>query len=260
MTPDISMTAPAIAHEFAGLPLSDAECLVVWGHGWGQNRQAFAPFAETLGTQAAHILIDFPGFGASPPPPETWGTADYAEAVAEMIKPFRAVRKIIWAGHSFGGRVGIQLASRHPELVDAMFLVAAAGLPRKRPMPEKIKYYSKVYTFKTLKKLAPLLGLDVDKLRAKFGSADYKSAGAMRHVFLNTIREDLSEQAKLVKCPVQLVYGEKDTETPPEIGRRLAKLMPKAELSVLPSQDHYTVLGTGRHVVLKRLMDFMRQS
>ena len=38
-----------------------------------------------------------------------------------------------------------------------------------------------------------------------------------------------------------------------------SKLMPKAELSVLPGQDHYSMLGAGRHVGLKRLIDFMRQ-
>lgn len=261
MPPDHSMNAnPAIAHEFAGLPVAQADCLIVWGHGWGQNRAAFRPLAESLNAQAAHLLIDFPGFGQSPPPPESWGTADYADAMAEFIKPYRSVKRIIWAGHSFGCRVGIQLAARHPAAVDGLFLVAGAGLPRKRPLPEKIKYLSKVYTFKTLKKLAPLLKLDVEKLRAKFGSADYKSAGAMRSVFLNTIRENLSEQAKQVKCPVQLVYGENDTETPPEIGERLSKLMPRASLSILPGQDHYSVLGVGRHLVLKRLVDFLRQS
>ena len=50
-----------------------------------------------------------------------------------------------------------------------------------------------------------------------------------------------------------------DRETPPEIGERLSALIPRAALSVLPGQDHYTVLGDGRHIVAKRMTDFMTQ-
>jgi pimeloyl-ACP methyl ester carboxylesterase len=247
-----------IAHEFAGVPLKDAGVLIVWGHGWGQSRQSFKPFTESL-TQQAHLLVDFPGFGASPMPSLDWGTAEYADAMAEMIAPLRAGKKIIWAGHSFGGRVGVQLAARRPDLVDGLFLVASSGLPRQRSLLQALKFKGRIYTYKALKKLAPLLGIDTDKLRGRFGSADYKSAGEMRAIFLNTIRENLTDQARQVKCPAYLVYGENDTETPPEIGQRLAKLIPRAEISVLPGQDHYSVLGAGRHLVLKRLSDFMRK-
>jgi pimeloyl-ACP methyl ester carboxylesterase len=247
-----------IAFEVCGLPSEKAELLFIWGHGWGQSGKAFRPFAETLSSRAAHILIDFPGFGASPIPPETWSTADYAEALGELVRTVRKKnQKIIYAGHSFGGRVGIQLAARHPDLVDGLFLLASAGLPRQRSLMKKAIMAARVYTFKTLKHLAPLLGLSVDDLRKKFGSADYQTAGALRPIFLRVISENLSEQARNVKCPTCLVYGQNDTETPPEIGQRLKELIGNATLSVLPGQDHYSVLGDGRHVVVKRLTEFM---
>ena len=248
-----------IAFDLRGLPPENAQCLIVWGHGWGMNREAFAPYAETLAGRAAHLVVDFPGFGASPVPPLTWGTAEYADALAALIRPYRFVKKILYVGHSFGGRVGIQLASRHPDLVDGLFLVGAHGLIRKRSLWKRIKMNTSVYTFKTLKHLAPFLGLSVDDLRRKFGSPDYRNAGAMRTLFLGFIREDLSAQVRQIKCPAQLVYGANDTETPPEIGQRLQKLIPNAALTILPDQDHYTVLGAGRHVVIKRVADFMEK-
>ena len=246
-----------IAFDLVGLPAETAPCLVVWGHGWGMNRAAFRLYADALAGRAAHMLVDFPGFGDSPVPPPHWGTADYADALAELVRPYRAGKKIIYVGHSFGGRVGIQLAARHPDLVDGLFLVGAHGLIRKRSLWKRIRMGCSVYTFKTLKHLAPVLGLNVDDLRKKFGSADYRNAGAMRSLFLGFIREDLTAQALQVKCPTQLVYGAGDTETPPEIGERLQKLIPNATLTILPDQDHYTVLGAGRHVVVKRVADFM---
>ncbi len=241
-----------------GLPLSEAPCLVVYGHGWGQSGEAFRPLAEALAGRACHVLVDFPGFGLSPPPPEDWDTADYADAMAEIIEPLRAkAARIIWCGHSFGGRVGIQLAARHPDAIDGMFLIAAAGLPRRRPWPQRLAMWGRVRIFKALKFLSPLLGMDIDKLRGRFGSADYRSAGKLRGLFLRVIREDLSAQARAIKCPVALVYGENDSETPPEIGERLQKLIPDASLSVIPDQDHYSVLAEGKHVVAKRLADFI---
>ncbi|MFA5041544.1 MAG: alpha/beta hydrolase [Bdellovibrionales bacterium] len=243
--------------DMTGLPSETAPCLIVWGHGWGQNRSMFKPFAETLSARAAHMLVDFPGFGLSPPPPQSWGTADYADALAKLIRPYRGVKKIVYVGHSFGGRIGIQIAARHPELIDGLFLIGSAGLPRKRKFMKKLEMACRVYTFKTLKHLAPLFGLNVETLRTKFGSADYRTAGSMRPIFMRMISENLSREAQQVKCPVQLVYGANDTETPPEIGQRLAKIMAKAALTILPEQDHYSVLGEGRHVVIKRLADFM---
>ena len=234
-----------------------ASCLVVWGHGWKQDRKAFKPFAEALSSRAAHMLVDFPGFGLSPMPPQDWGTAEYADDLAKVVKPYRRVKKIIYVGHSFGGRVGIQMAARHPDVVDGLFLVASAGLPRKRSLVKKLRMGFTVYTFKTLRHLAPLLGLSVEALRAKFGSPDYQSAGPLRNLFLGIIRENLSEQARQIKCPVQLIYGAKDTETPSEIGATLKKLIPNASLTILPEQDHYSVLSDGKHVVIKRLADFM---
>ncbi len=248
-----------IAFEMAGLPLEEASCLVVWGHGWGQNRSMFRPFAEALSARAAHLLVDFPGFGLSPMPPQNWETADYADALAKVVEPCRSVKKIIYVGHSFGGRVGIQIAARRPELVDGLFLIGSAGLPRHRSLIKKLKMKCRVYAFKTLKHLAPLLGLDVDVLRTKFGSADYRTAGLLRPLFLRIISENLSAEAKKIKCPVQLIYGENDDETPPEIGERLAGLIPGAVLTILPGHDHYSLLGEGRHVAIKRVADFMEK-
>jgi pimeloyl-ACP methyl ester carboxylesterase len=246
-----------IAFEIIGTPLNDASMLIVWGHGWGMNRSSFKPFADTLSGRAAHMLVDFPGFGLSPLPPPEWGTAQVADALAELIRSYRFIKKIVYVGHSYGGRIGIQIASRHPDLIDGLFLVGSAGLPRKRSILKKMEMFVRVYTFKTLKHLALLFGLNVEVLRSKFGSPDYRSAGPLRAIFVKIISENLSEEAGRIKCPVYLVYGRHDTETPPEIGERLKKIIPNATLTILPEQDHYSVLGEGRHVVIKRLADFM---
>ena len=228
--------------------------VVIWGHGWGHSHAAFVPLAESLKNAGRHIVLDFPGFGATPKPDTDWDVQAYADATAEFIKA-QGLKNIIWVGHSFGGRVGIRLAACYPELVDRMFLIAAAGLKRKRPLWQKLYFGARVRLFKLLK----AMGFNQDKLRARFGSRDYNNAGAMRGILIKTISEDLTEMARKVRCPVTFVYGENDNETPPEFGERYAQLIPGAKLVVLEGQDHYSVLGDGRHQVAAMLAEFIEK-
>jgi len=230
---------------------------LIFGHGWGQSGSAFQPLAEILKPFWASSLIDFPGFGKSALPPETWGTAEYADAVAEWLGALPAA-KFVWVGHSFGARVGIQLAARHPGLITAMVLIAGAGLQRKRSLLERAQMNARVTTFKVAKRFVRE-GPQLDRLRQRFGSADYRQAGAMRSVFLRAVREDLTNEAKRVDCPTLLVYGTRDTETPPEMGERLQSLIPRAELALLDGFTHLNILTEGRHQVAMRIRRFLEQ-
>ena len=159
--------------------LGDAEAprQLIWAHGWGQSHAAFSALAETWQSGAYNILIDFPGFGASPRPAEDWGTADYADACAGLLATLPK-RQRIWIGHSFGCRVGLQIGARHPDLVDGLFLVAAAGLRPRRSPTTALKVKAKVGLYKTLRALP--LG-DKEKLRERFGfspSANLMPGGA----------------------------------------------------------------------------------
>jgi len=257
MTQSATAADAPFAFEEIGLPADRHAPRFVWAHGWGQSRRALAPLAEALSGHGTHLLLDFPGFGDSPPPPDAWDTGDYADAAADLLASRPPAARTIWVGHSFGCRVGLQIAARHPASVSGLFLIAGAGLPRQRRMGERVRLGARVRTFKALKHAAPVLGLDVEKLRRRFGSKDYASAGEMRAILARVVSEDLSDVARQITCPAHLVYGENDTETPPEIGERLSRLMPRAELTILPRQDHYSVLAGGKHQVLKRLRDFV---
>ena len=243
------------AWQSVGAAVGTAPLHFIWAHGWGQDHRAFLPLATALERRGTHSLVDFPGFGDSPPPPAAWSTADYADAMADWLSTLPRAKRI-WIGHSFGCRVGLQLAARHADAIDGLFLVAAAGLQRTRTPLQQLKIKMRVTAYKSLKFL-PQLGIDTTALRAKFGSADYRNAGPMRPILVKVVQEDLTDVARAVRCPVQLVYGEFDDETPPEIGQRLAKLVPNAAVSVLPRFDHYTILTSGAHQVQHQLEKFV---
>lgn len=228
---------------------------LIWGHGWGQSSAALVPLAEALKPFASSTLIDFPGFGKSALPPPSWGTGEYADMVAQWLRGQSRARSV-WIGHSFGGRVGIQLAARHPQLLSGMVLIASAGLPRQRTWVQQIRFSLRKTFFKTAKRFLRE-GPQLERLRQRMGSADYRSAGALRPIFNRVVSEDLTETARQVQCPTLLIYGHEDTETPPEMGQRLKGLIPGSELTTLDGFGHLNILTEGRHQVALRIRKFL---
>ena len=75
----------------------------------------------------------------------------------------------------------------------------------------------------------------------------------LRPVLIKTVNEDLTESAKSIACPVLLVWGTDDTETPAWLARRYAELLgDKATLILLPHKDHHLYTGTGAHLSARR--------
>ncbi|MDP9388251.1 MAG: alpha/beta hydrolase, partial [Actinomycetota bacterium] len=89
-------------------------------HGWGRSAADFD--AALAGLDA--VALDLPGFGATPPPPQAWGGAEYAAAVAPVLDEMAP--PVVVLGHSFGGRVAVHLAASRPPLVAGLVL---AGVP-----------------------------------------------------------------------------------------------------------------------------------
>ncbi|HCQ71135.1 MAG: alpha/beta hydrolase [Alphaproteobacteria bacterium] len=250
----------------SGKPLGEAP-IVVWGHGWGQDHRSFDGLVAALSGVATHIAVDFPGFGRSPVPFDTieqsWGSGDYAHALSELIRSVAGGAPVIWVGHSFGARVGTQLGALYPDMMAGMVFVAGAGLKRKRSAWQKMILKTKIYTYKLGKWLKrwPFLSDLIESIQgaSKIGSSDYQNAGAMRGVLVSVVNEHLSDEAARIQCPVLLIYGENDAETPPDVGLQFNQLIKDSELVSLSGQDHYSVLNeTGRHQVAQRIKYFVQ--
>lgn len=223
---------------------------VVFAHGWGRSHRDFIPVAEALAPQAAAVLLDLPGFGASPRPEAAWDTADYADALAEALRGGLAPAPVVWVGHSFGGRIGLRMAVRHPDLLRGLVLVGAAGIPRARSTPDKLRARWRGWRFRRLKARATGTAA-IEALEDRFGSADYVQSrrDGLRDIFLRVVAEDQSSDLPRIATPTTLIYGGQDTETPPELGRRMAARIPGAEYVELGPCDHLSVLSRGRHQI-----------
>ena len=77
-------------------------------HGWGASGALFSGAAEVIAQKYRAICMDFPGFGASPEPPDAWDVSAYAALTRDFIASF-GYDRVILLGHSFGGRVILKM-------------------------------------------------------------------------------------------------------------------------------------------------------
>ena len=144
--------------------------------------------------------------------------------------------QVILMNHSFGGRISIKLLARRPLPfgVSKAVFIDAAGIRPKRTL----SYYAKVYSYKAMKRLFPGLA---KRRQGKSGSADYRNATPlMRQTMVRCINEDLTPLLKDDPVSTLLIWGEQDTATPVEDGRKMEALIPDAGLVVLPGAGHFS--------------------
>lgn len=212
-------------------------------HGWQGRADSFLPVFNYLSNSFKVYAIDFPGFGQSDLPDKAWGVEDYTDFLIKLFDALQ-IEKADIIGHSHGGRVAINTAAQHPERVGKMVLVDSAGIRPKRTL----KYYIKVYKFKLLKKIFLMItpGKDREKkLEAfykKYGSVDYKEAGALRGTFVKLVNQDLTERLSQIKCPTLLIWGDQDNDTPLKYGKIMEKKIPDAGLVVFKGAGHFSYL------------------
>ena len=146
------------------------------------------------------------------------------------------IKDPIIIGHSFGCRIALNYAYKYP--VYKMVLTGAAGIRPNRDL----SYYFKVYSYKLMKKILSIKGLE--KLKEKYmknaGSSDYKNtSGVMRSTFVKVVNEDLRPILKDISTPTLLVWGEKDEAVPLEMGKIMEKEMGDATLVIFEGDDHF---------------------
>lgn len=107
--------------------------LLVLLHGFGDSFTSWEGWVRELKPKFHLITLDFPGHGLTRAPEgyelNGAGLADFVDSFAATL----SLPKFAVAGNSMGGGVAWQLAVRHPERVDALILVDAAGFPNEKP-------------------------------------------------------------------------------------------------------------------------------
>lgn len=103
--------------------------VLVLVHGFAANLETWEPWVARLGKDYRIVTLDLPGFGLTRSPKGYLLTDtafdDTVTGVADHLK----LGKFILAGNSMGGAVAWQYALNHPDRLDGLVLVNAAGWP-----------------------------------------------------------------------------------------------------------------------------------
>lgn len=240
--------------------LGTGDTHLIFLHGWGGSRDSLRGIATLF--QHTHVvhLIDQPGFGEAPLPPQDWSTINYTDLVQQYMLE-KIAGPVLLIGHSFGGRVSVRLAARRLPQIRGVVLLSAAGLPRTGFSAQTLRRS----WIRLLRKMAfavkPIVGERAVAWHTRtYGSKDYMSAGELRAVFVRVVNEDLTESAAAIDCPVLLLWGTEDTETPVWVGERYKEILgSRATLEILPHKDHHLYTGTGAHLCGTRIRAWLKR-
>jgi pimeloyl-ACP methyl ester carboxylesterase len=184
-----------------------------------------------------------PGFGQS-------GGFDQIDSVADMafhyVELFDALglSEMTLGGVSLGGWIAAEFAVRWPERVKKLWLSAAPGLwVDEEPLPDLFREMT------DRPKMRRLLFHEPDGAMAKMIIADDPPEEQMLHAYqamtaLARLVWERPYDAKLaarlhrVQCPTLLLWGADDRLVPPSYGEAYRKLLPQAELRLIPDCGH----------------------
>lgn len=239
-------------------------------HGLGGHTISWEPVGQALADalHATVTAVDLPGFGLTRLPPGRRATLGSHGRVLHALLEQSGPAVVV--GNSMGGALGIGLAARRPDLVDALVLVDPAlpqlavqpaqwrAITRLAPMlvpqlgprfvaargrflgPERLVDATMSWTLCDPTRLDPELRRRLVALattRQSFPEAPGAYADSARALFWYLTRQVGADEAR-VTAPTLIVHGDRDRLVPLAAARALAARRPQFTLKVLDDCGH----------------------
>ncbi|GLQ57152.1 alpha/beta fold hydrolase [Devosia nitrariae] len=217
-------------------------------HGGVNPSDTFGAPLAAMGKSHKVIAIHLRGHGFSTDSDEPWSIEAMADDVAAVLGQL-GIGKARFMGYSLGAAVSLQVAIRHPELVEKLVAVSIAfradgNYPEIRQafeqMPGMAAAIGQQISGSPLAQLYP--DVDWETMFRKTGEmfqADY----------------DWTEGVEAIKVPTQLVFADADSIRPEHMvefwkllggGQRDAgldgSLRPASQLAIIPNTTHYSLI------------------
>lgn len=217
-------------------------------HGGVDPSQTFGAPLAAMAKAHKVIAIYLRGHGFSTDSDAPWSTEAMADDVAAVLRQL-GIGKAGFMGYSLGAGVALQVAIRHPDLVEKLVSVSVAfradgNYPEVRQafaqLPDMAAEYGQQLAASPLAQLYP----DVD------WEAVFRKSGEMGQA-----DHDWTEGIKTIKAPTLLVFADADSIRPEHMiefwkllggGQRDAGfdglLRPASQLAIIPNTTHYTLI------------------
>ncbi|MFN8546340.1 MAG: alpha/beta fold hydrolase, partial [Candidatus Binatia bacterium] len=133
---------------YVDLGESGDEAPVVFVHGLGGSWQNWLENVPAVARTRRAIAVDLPGFGWSEPPAGNISISGFADAV-EALCDHLDLGPVALVGNSMGGFTSAEAAIRHPDRVERLVLVDAAGISTSELMRRPARAMAKMLTLGT---------------------------------------------------------------------------------------------------------------
>lgn len=208
-----------------------------WGN-LGRNVQALSKHFRV-------IVVDLPGYGQSDKPEQQTGrNLMYTQSMVDLLQTLRIDRAHV-LGMATGGAVAIRMAAEHPEVVDKLVLVSAAGgrsMFASRPKVSASQIYyggegptkQKMRDYLTQLVYDPALITDevlTERYEAsvdpEFMSKAPEGRSAKRHT-----PDDLWKRLDEIQAETLVIWGRENRAQPYENGVFMLSLIRRAQLHI----------------------------
>ena len=217
-------------------------------HGYLESGEIWEDFVPLLAGQYRVISLDIPGHGRS----GSWGKehsiADLADSV-EIVLEREDIHKVILVGHSMGGYICMEFASRHPEKLAGYVLFHstcfADNAEKKANRDREISLIlcgrkQQIINVNIPKAFADI---NVDRLESKLKRCQeiaHSNGDKGTMALLNGMKMRADHSATLAdsSLPLLLIGGEGDNYIPGEVFDRLLQMAPHASYVRLKESGH----------------------
>jgi pimeloyl-ACP methyl ester carboxylesterase len=157
---------------------------------------------------------------------------------------YKKLKKVILLGNSLGGHIGLYYTKYHPDKVDALVLTGSSGLYEKAMGDSFPKRGN--YEYIEEKTKAVFYNPDIatkELVDGVFKIVNDRSA-VIRTLSIakSAIRHNMANDIPAMNQPTCLIWGEKDTVTPPEVAKDFHKLLPNSDLFWLDKCGHAAMM------------------
>lgn len=229
-------------------------------HGSNSSLHTWEGWVRELGDHARLVSVDLPGHGLTGGVPSEDYSRDAMVCFLEEVRTLLGIDSWSVAGNSMGGGVAMAYALQHPNQVEALVLVDAAGVAAPRPQESEDSERRGAIGFRLmrmpgvgrlLEHVAPR-GVIEQGVRAAYGDPRAASDEVVTRYYelqlhpgnrrATRLRFASSGRAPLrvdeIEQPTLILFGEQDNLIPVAAGRRQHELIPGSELIVYAGIGH----------------------
>lgn len=196
-------------------------------HGWTYTVEPWKTTLQTLRDKGISVkMLHVPGLTEESK--KEFTIYDYMKWADREI-PDGAVA----LGHSNGGRILLNLCAEKSEKLKYLILLDSAGIYEASTKKKIVEKLAKIG--KPLKKI-PLIDKAFHRIT---GSTDYSKAPEnMKKTLVNMIESDKTLDFSKIETKTYILWGKKDTTTPPRQGTLMYEKLPNAELKFYANWTH----------------------